>query len=410
MTPIIHVDALSKEYKINHSRPSSSLRDSLAMLIQKPISSLSSSQQDFMALDQISFQVSEGEILGLIGHNGAGKSTLLKILSRISPPSAGMATLRGRIGSLLEVGTGFHLELTGKENIFLYGAILGMKHKEVKAKFDQIVEFAEIENFLDTPLKHYSSGMYMRLAFAVASHLETEILLVDEVLAVGDVNFQNKSIKKMEEVTHQGRTILLVSHNMGVLSSLAKRSLLLDHGHLIYDGSTSEAIKKYLGLSQTQEAEQHPSLTIQKVLLKDEQNKVKTEFEVKSPLTVEIQYQTHQLIEKPIIWISITNRYGPLFSASTMLDNKSPSHLAKKGAIICHFNELPLLPGIYGIEIGIKDKLGHDFLFHSPNYTSFSIIDHQTLAQIGLNSEQLQMWLSSDHAAPVVVPYNWNLK
>lgn len=198
------------------------------------------------ALREISFQLTAGEVVGVIGRNGAGKSTLLKILSRITEPTEGFAEVHGRIGSLLEVGIGFHPELTGRDNIYLYGAVLGMKRAEIEQKFDEIVAFAELERFLDTPVKHYSSGMYVRLAFAVAAHLETEILLVDEVLAVGDIQFQKKCLGKMENVAKEGRTVILVSHQMNAIQSLCPKTLLLEQGRLVFFGETRKAIGIYL--------------------------------------------------------------------------------------------------------------------------------------------------------------------
>jgi lipopolysaccharide transport system ATP-binding protein len=203
-------------------------------------------QHRFWALNGVSFDIRAGEVVGLIGRNGAGKSTLLKVLSRIVEPTRGEAAIRGRIGSLLEVGTGFHPELTGRENIYLYGGILGMRRAEIERKFDEIVAFAEVERFLDTPVKHYSSGMYMRLAFAVAAHLETEILFVDEVLAVGDARFQRKCLSKMEDVGQQGRTVLFVSHNMAAITRLCPRAILLDNGKVIDDGRSHDVVGRYL--------------------------------------------------------------------------------------------------------------------------------------------------------------------
>ncbi len=203
--------------------------------------------EEFWALKDVSFEVKRGEVLGIIGRNGAGKSTLLKILSRITEPTAGRVTLRGRVASLLEVGTGFHPELTGRENIYLNGAILGMSRAEIRRKFDEIVAFAGVEKFLDTPVKRYSSGMYVRLAFAVAAHLEPEILVVDEVLAVGDAEFQKKCLGKIDDVSRQeGRTVLLVSHNLAAIAEMAKRALLLDAGLVAVDGSVAEAVSTYL--------------------------------------------------------------------------------------------------------------------------------------------------------------------
>ena len=202
--------------------------------------------EEFWALRDVAFEIRRGEVLGIIGRNGAGKSTLLKILSRITEPSAGRVTIRGRVASLLEVGTGFHSELTGRENIFLNGAVLGMSRAEIRRKFDEIVAFAEVEKFLDTPVKHYSSGMYVRLAFAVAAHLEPEIMIVDEVLAVGDAEFQRKCLGKMSEVAESGRTVLFVSHNMAAIRTLTRRCLLIDGGRVRADASAAEAVELYL--------------------------------------------------------------------------------------------------------------------------------------------------------------------
>src|ERR1019366_2307350 len=202
--------------------------------------------ETFWALEDVSLEVREGEVLGLIGRNGAGKTTLLKILSRITKPTKGWADIHGRVGSLLEVGTGFHPELTGRENTFLSGAILGMGKSEIKRKFDEIVAFAELEQFIDTPVKHYSSGMYVRLAFAVAAHLEPDILLVDEVLAVGDASFQKKCIGKMDHVSHEGRTILFVSHNMAAMKALCTRAILIRDGALVGSGAVADMVDDYL--------------------------------------------------------------------------------------------------------------------------------------------------------------------
>jgi len=210
--------------------------------------------ENFWALKDVSFEIKQGEVVGIIGRNGAGKSTLLKILSRITEPTEGRIRIRGRVASLLEVGTGFHPELTGRENIFLNGAILGMSRLEIKAKFDEIVAFAEVERFLDTPVKRYSSGMYVRLAFAVAAHLEPEILIVDEVLAVGDTEFQKKCLGKMEDVSHSGRTVIFVSHNMAAITSLTGTSALLQSGNCVFFGETQEAVGKYLSSMQSQES------------------------------------------------------------------------------------------------------------------------------------------------------------
>jgi lipopolysaccharide transport system ATP-binding protein len=255
---IITVENLGKCYRLQHQQREryTALRDVITDRVKGLFANRGSatdnqqSEEDFWALKDVSFEVKQGEVVGIIGRNGAGKSTLLKILSRITEPTRGRITLCGRVASLLEVGTGFHPELTGRENIFLNGAILGMTRAEIRAKFDEIVAFAEVEKFLDTPVKRYSSGMYVRLAFAVAAHLEPEILIVDEVLAVGDVLFQKKCLGKMQDVARgNGRTVLFVSHNMGVVQTLCPRSVLLQGGSLTLDGPTNEAVAEHIAVS-----------------------------------------------------------------------------------------------------------------------------------------------------------------
>lgn len=253
MKPIISIERIGKSYTIQHRAKTDykSLRDEIYSIPQKIIKKQKKAKEEFWALKDVSFDIMPGTRVGIIGRNGAGKSTLLKLLSRITVPTTGRIILRGRIASLLEVGTGFHPELTGRENIFLNGAILGMSRIEVHNKFDEIVDFAGIENFLDTPVKRYSSGMYVRLAFAVAAHLESEILVVDEVLAVGDAEFQKKCLGKMDAASKDGRTVLFVSHNMGVIKHLCSRVILLNSGCIAEDScDVSSAIKIYMADSE----------------------------------------------------------------------------------------------------------------------------------------------------------------
>jgi len=245
----IRVNNLSKKYRLGRSEEKyHTFRDVIVNLLKAPLNVFQSAppEEGFWALKEVSFNVHKGDVVGIIGRNGAGKSTLLKILSRITTPTEGEVAIYGRVGSLLEVGTGFHPELTGRENIFLSGSILGMRKREIEEKFDEIVKFAEIEKFIDTPVKRYSSGMYVRLAFAVAAHMDTEILLVDEVLAVGDAAFQKKCMGKMGDVAQEGRTVLFVSHNMGAISALCNTSILISDGKLRFKGSPSDAIDLYL--------------------------------------------------------------------------------------------------------------------------------------------------------------------
>lgn len=246
MTPMISVENLGKQYRIGgHSASYGTLRDSISRFFRNGRQT-GWAEEIVWALRGVSFNVSQGEVIGIIGRNGAGKSTLLKLLSRITGPTEGRIELRGRVGSLLEVGTGFHPELTGRENIFLNGAVLGMKRMEILDKFDEIVAFAEVERFIDTPVKHFSSGMYMRLGFAVAAYLEPEVLLVDEVLAVGDASFQRRCLDKMREVGRQGRTVLFVSHNMPAVTRLCERTILLDEGTVAADGPSHKVVGVYL--------------------------------------------------------------------------------------------------------------------------------------------------------------------
>ena len=260
MRPIIRAENLSKRYRLGARQASyTTLRDSLARAARAPLRSLRRGRgeaETLWALKDVSFEVRPGEVVGIVGRNGAGKSTLLKVLSRITEPTTGRVELYGRVGSLLEVGTGFHPELTGRENVYMNGAILGMKRVEIQRQFDQIVAFSEIERFIDTPVKHYSSGMFMRLAFAVAAHLEPEILIVDEVLAVGDSNFQKKCLGKMGTVAREGRTVLFVSHNMTAMQSLCSRVVWLHEGRVAADGRTDLVVSDYLKTSFSALAEQ----------------------------------------------------------------------------------------------------------------------------------------------------------
>ena len=248
---VIRGEGLGKRYRRGISW-SPGLRHAMDRFVKSPLAAFRRQKgETFWALKDASLQVNEGEVLGLIGRNGAGKTTLLKILSRITKPTTGWAEIHGRVGSLLEVGTGFHPELTGRENAFLSGAILGMSKREIERKFDEIVAFAELEKFIDTPVKHYSSGMYVRLAFAVAAHLEPEILLVDEVLAVGDINFQKKCLGKMGDVARTGRTIVLVSHNLGAIGQLCQRTIWIDEGAIVADGESQAILMQYMKRAST---------------------------------------------------------------------------------------------------------------------------------------------------------------
>jgi lipopolysaccharide transport system ATP-binding protein len=307
----IRAEGLSKRYRIGASSgPYKTLRESLMAVPTRPLRAARSrlrrsSEEDtrrdeIWALRDVSFDVEAGEVLGIIGRNGAGKSTLLKVLSRITEPTLGAADIHGRVGSLLEVGTGFHPELTGRENIFLNGAILGMKRAEIKARFDEIAAFAEIEQFLDTPVKRYSSGMYMRLAFSVAAHLDPEILIVDEVLAVGDASFQKKCLNKMEDVGRQGRTVIFVSHNMSAVTRLCDRAILLLDGKPVADGPTPRVVSSYLesnvGGSAVREwtAERRPGnevARLEAVRVRNDNGESTDTHDIRCPITLEMDFE-----------------------------------------------------------------------------------------------------------------------
>jgi lipopolysaccharide transport system ATP-binding protein len=304
MKPIIRAEGLAKKYVIESGRePYQTLRETLTNAVKAPFrrGGARPGVEEVWALEDVGFEVRPGEIVGLIGRNGAGKSTLLKVLSRITEPTRGRVELYGRVGSLLEVGTGFHPELSGRENVYLNGAILGMRQAEIKSKFDEIVAFAEVERFIDTPVKRYSSGMYLRLAFAVAAHLEPEILLVDEVLAVGDARFQRKCLNKMEDVGHEGRTVLFVSHNMPAVTRLCPRTVLLDGGRVLADGPSSEVVGAYLnsGLGTTAarewpDAAKAPGNEIARlhaVRVKTEEGEVCDAVDIRRPVGVEMEFE-----------------------------------------------------------------------------------------------------------------------
>jgi len=309
----IRVENLGKKYKIGSNQTRyQTLRESIVNGLSNSIERIKGSQPKedniIWALKDINFEVKHGEVLGIIGRNGAGKSTLLKILARITRPTTGRFELKGRVGSLLEVGTGFHQELTGRDNIYLSGAILGMQHKEINRKFDEIVDFAEIEKFLDTPVKHYSSGMYMRLAFSVAAHLEPMILLVDEVLAVGDAEFQNKCLGKMGDVAGEGRTVLFVSHNMGMINSLCQRAILLNSGKILLDGIPFSAISKYFdnGMNSPYSVDYSKSShkigdmnsTLLQAYIENENGVITGDINILSSFKVKMKYQLHNAVPK----------------------------------------------------------------------------------------------------------------
>ncbi len=304
MKPIIRATSICKQYQLGVRRNSfNTLRDTIAAAVKTPLKRFRANQANgtVAALQDVSFEIAAGEVLGIIGRNGAGKSTLLKVLARITEPSSGRIEMYGRVASLLEVGTGFHPELTGRENIYLNGAIMGMTRAEIRRKFDEMVAFSEVEKFIDTPVKHFSSGMYLRLAFAVAAHLDPEILLVDEVLAVGDSRFQRKCLDKMEDVRQAGRTVIFVSHNMPAVTRLCPRTILLEDGTIAFDGPSHEAVGLYLGSGmRTNASREWPDLDtapgnnivrLRSIHVRTEDGQICETIDIRSPVGVEMGFE-----------------------------------------------------------------------------------------------------------------------
>jgi lipopolysaccharide transport system ATP-binding protein len=318
MTPILEVQHISKKYKIQHLAGGYlSLRERMTQMLkfEKSIT------EDFWAVNDVSFTVNPGESVGIIGRNGAGKSTLLKILSRITPPTKGKITVRGRLASLLEVGTGFHPELTGRENIFFNGSLLGMKRREIESKFDEIVNFSGVENFLDTPLKHFSSGMQLRLAFAVAAFLEPEIMIIDEVLAVGDAEFQKKCLRKMEDVSDSGRTILFVSHNMQAVANLCKKGIYLVNGRVEAFDSINNVIDSYMSrekiiysnnelLSQLAAIKPDPDFRLNNIIVRQDAKEIFANAQNGKDLEVEVHYEILRSLNAFRLFLDVIDQFG----------------------------------------------------------------------------------------------------
>ena len=383
---VIRAENLGKKYTIGHQAENGryvALRDVLMQTARnlwhktkdlargKPII-IGDEMEEVLALNDVNFEVQRGEVVGIIGRNGAGKSTLLKVLSRITEPSAGRVTIKGRIASLLEVGTGFHPELTGRENIYLNGAILGMTRQEIKRKFDEIVAFAEVEKFLDTPVKRYSSGMYVRLAFAVAAHLEPEILLVDEVLSVGDAAFQKKSLSKMGDVAREGRTVLFVSHNMGAIQSLTKRCLVLNNGGLIIDNTSSNAIEAYMkSIPSVSNDSRNFKTEISDFYIKSIKiDKEQLEYGFNKPLKFDLYLSSERDIEGLMIGLQIINSIGARIMTPRIVIPRLGSGDSIVSVILKN-HYLP--PGYYAVNLGMSLSEAGNGFFYKTSVLSFEI-------------------------------------
>ncbi|HJU27557.1 MAG TPA: ABC transporter ATP-binding protein [Candidatus Binataceae bacterium] len=377
MRPIIKVENVSKVYRIGGAPPYLTLREGIMDALAAPKRLLRSmlsgggrrGPETVTVLSDVSFEVAPGEVLGVIGRNGAGKSTLLKILARITEPTNGTVELYGRVASLLEVGTGFHPELTGRENIFLSGAILGMRRGEIARKFDEIVNFAEIERFIDTPVKRYSSGMYVRLAFAVAAHLEPEILLVDEVLAVGDAAFQKRCLGKMGDVARDGRTIVFVSHNMAAIESLCGRCLLTKNGVLAACGEPKEVVTRYLATELKPDAGMrslttHPgrrrgSIATMTAVSIESDGEVSGFARMGAGMKISVSYSAKRPL-RPVVGIIVKSIQGaPIFAASDRYSRRLENGIAAaRATVVCGIEPLQLMPGTYVLDIYLGDSTG----------------------------------------------------
>lgn len=372
------------------------------------------SNSDYVwALQDINFEVNQGDVLGIIGRNGAGKSTLLKLLSKTTSATTGLIKVSGRIASLLEVGTGFHPELSGRENIFLNGAILGMRKWEIQKKFDEIVDFSGVERYIDTPVKRYSSGMYVRLAFAVAAHLEPEILIVDEVLAVGDYEFQKKCLGKMKDVSkNDGRTVLFVSHNMGAVKNLCTKGLLLENGKLKEHGGVDDVINQYFkkgdapdGYFVSEKLDKSETVAIKNIRLKNQKNIPTESFYIGDDLVVELELLSDEDVTQPNIAVVIKSKYGAVAVANTMFDGNIMPYL-KKGLnyATVTFKNLPLLPQEYYLGIAMRSYDCKTFLMTSKDIGYFVISSR--MSDLGINSPMAEEMVM-DSVSPFI-PYEWN--
>jgi lipopolysaccharide transport system ATP-binding protein len=390
MKPIIKVENLSKQYRVgNRSEPYTTLRESVSKMALSSLRNLSRKNRMkpdlFWALRDISFEVAPGEVVGIIGRNGAGKSTLLKILARITEPTSGRIELYGNVNSLLEVGTGFHQDLTGRENIFVNGAILGLKNAEIKRLFDEIVAFAEIEKFLDTAVKHYSSGMYMRLAFSVAAHLNPDILIIDEVLAVGDQQFQKKCLGKVQDVAESGRTVLFVSHNMAAVENLCGRAVVLEQGKATFVGEQSRAISHYLesvnknfdsNLKERTDRSGSGEVRVTSIEIKDlDGNPL---YNAMSGQDVDIYFhfetsQNYRQSNASMCFMVRTYLDVPVFLQHNRLTGDSWNYLPPNGAFVCRIRRLPLPPATY--RLGISVMSGDDYLDRIDDASELMVVE-----------------------------------
>ena len=395
---IVDMQGVGKKYARVSSASAgySTIRDSWKSWIKSPFSSNSNSRDEFWALSDINLKVAEGDVLGVIGRNGAGKSTLLKLISRISPPTKGRIIVNGRVASLLEVGTGFHMELSGRENIYLNGAILGMNKREISKKLDEIIDFSGVDTFIDTPVKHYSSGMFVRLAFAVAAHLEQELLLIDEVLAVGDTSFQQRCIGKIQNISReQGRTVLFVSHNNAAVANLCNRGVVLADGGVVYDGGAHEALSFYnkslathnLTVSGNVDRPHIVSVMLDESAL------------MKGSLRVLVKFASPRELDPILVGVVVHTLFGaPIFGFNTVMDQNFTPEPLREGQAILEVEAPPLHTGSYKMSVWFGEK--------NENFD----VQHDVLSFDFIGRQPLPPGVSLEIAGPIAVNGRWSVK
>jgi lipopolysaccharide transport system ATP-binding protein len=414
MTAAIEVVGVSKKFRKGFRYRS--LREDLTLLGRRLLGrdGQAPGGDEFWALREVSFAVERGEAVGIIGSNGAGKSTLLKLISRISYPTEGRIRVRGRVASLIEVGAGLHPELTGRDNVFVNGAILGMRRQEIEDKYAAIVEFSELGEFMGMPVKHYSSGMYVRLGFSVAVHTEPDVLLVDEVLSVGDVGFQAKSLDRMLSFRDRGVTILFVSHNLPAVSQMCSRVLWIENGQLAMFGEVDRVLEAYLAahdrkLQRAQSADDlrgrdigSGEVVIEHITTHRKDGAPADTFAYREPLLLRIHYKAFTEVRRPYFMVGITHHSGALFAASMQFDEVCPEKVSGSGVVELLFKELPLLPGSYHVVGQIRRDVSTNY-FNPRPLASFNVAsplgDYGFTGRLGLGN--------SRNTAPVVVPYEW---
>lgn len=418
--PVIVFDRVWKSFRRGES--ATALRDAVPVLFRRLIRSRSANKSEldtrrtFWALKDISFEVKRGETFGIIGPNGAGKTTILSLIAGILRQKRGQIRVNGRVAALIHLSAGFHPDLTGRENIYLNASIMGMSREEINAKFSEILAFSELEGFIDTPVKRYSSGMYARLGFSVAAHVDSDILLVDEILSVGDMGFQQKSFEKIHSLTTSGRTVVLVSHYLGAIETFCERTLWVDRGQIRMLGRTGDVIQKYLdhldleSLKRGREigflGSSDGSLEITGVDFEDGAEEEKTEFQHGDDLVIRVMYRAHKRIPRPHFSLGVSDgRGGVLFLASMIVDGETPSFIEGEGVIACRFKRIPLLPKTYHLWGSVRGSRGFGDIIDWQVWNSFRVVDDLN----GVLKKNGKSSITHTRAdAPIHVPYEWD--